>query len=372
MKRTIAYFTDSAEFGGAERYLLRILQQLDRDCWDPVLYYYASEGITTLIEAASELGVALRPIPQMPLGMKGARRALGFARALRKEQIAVFHANLTWPLSCKYGLAAAVLARVPGILATMHSFPSVEYTWSTRLQQRLLARWMDRIIVVSQAMKKQIQQAFWIPTDKIEVIYNGVPQTTASGPPVGNVPLNGARPVVFTAARLDEQKGLNYLLQAAALVPTARFVVAGEGPLCEVLKRMAGEYGVGERVFLIGFQTEIAEWLAQADLFVLPSLLEGLPLSILEAMAASKPVVATQIEGIDEVVVAGETGLLVPPANPPALAEAILSLLADPARAAAMGRAGKARVQRLFSFESMVAGVMECYEAALSNQGELA
>jgi glycosyltransferase involved in cell wall biosynthesis len=177
----------------------------------------------------------------MPLGLEGAQGAS--SSALREEQPDIFHANLTWPLSCKYGLFAAALARVPGILATLHSFPPVDYSWSTRFQLLLLARFVDCYIVVSRAMGKRLPQAFWIPRAKIRVIYNGVSEAPYTTPSHSGFPaVDGSSPVVFTAARLDEKKGLEYLLQAAILVPEARFVVAGEGPLCNQLKRMVGEH----------------------------------------------------------------------------------------------------------------------------------
>jgi glycosyltransferase involved in cell wall biosynthesis len=372
LMRHLAYFTDSEAFGGAERYLLQILQRLDRSRWQATLYYHASDGIEPLVQEAGALGVNLHSVPRLPLGLQGARLVPAFARVLRQERPDIFHANLTWPLSSKYGLAAAAMARVPGILATLHSFPPAKFSWSSRLQLRLLAQPADFFITVSRAIGERLQRTFWIPPAKIRVIYNGVPEPPPDPPsPPGVETAGDDRPIVFTAARLETEKGLDYLFQAATSVPNARFVVAGEGPLCDRLKGLASEYDLEDRFFLVGFQAEIDTWLARAGLFVLPSLFEGIPLSILEAMAAGKPVVASQIEGVDEAVLPGETGLLVPPADPQALAQAICNLLSDPARAAAMGQAGKARVKRLFTVDAMVADVLDCYEKALPRREAL-
>jgi glycosyltransferase involved in cell wall biosynthesis len=370
MRRSIAYFTDSDKFGGAERYLLQIFQELDPTRWHISLYYHDNHGIAPLIEKASSIGVILHPVPLMPLGVEGARQALSFSRALREDQLDIFHANLTWPLSCKYGMAGAVMARVPAILATLHTFPQIRFGWPTRLQQRLLGQWIDRYIVVSRAMGKQLHQAFWIPKSRIRVIYNGIPaHRSPTFSQKQALSINNNHPVVFTAARLDRQKGLDYLVQAAALVPQATFLVAGEGPEHEALQVQVSSLGLQDRFYFLGFQTDIESWLARADLFVLPSLFEGLSLSVLEAMAAGKPVVASYIEGMDEVIIADETGLLVPPADPQALAQAIRLLLADPVRADAMGRSGKDRVQRHFRLEKMVVRLLDTYDEVLTGRG---
>ena len=177
-----------------------------------------------------------------------------------------------------------------------------------------------------------------------------------------------SRPVVLTVARLDEQKGHRYLLEAAAQIPEAQFVLAGDGPLRTSLEAQARSLGVEERVKFLGYRSDIADLLADCDVFVLPSLYEGLPLSILEAMSAGKPVIATHIGGTDEAVIAGETGLLVPPANPTALAAAIRSVLTDRPLAQRLASAGRARVEQEFSATKMVQQVMDVYDELLAKR----
>jgi glycosyltransferase involved in cell wall biosynthesis len=176
-------------------------------------------------------------------------------------------------------------------------------------------------------------------------------------------------PIVFTPARLYSRKGHIHLLQAATLVPDALFVLAGDGPERARLEECARQLGVAARVRFLGQRQDIPQLLASCDLFVLPSLYEGLPLSVLEAMAAGKPVIATAIRGTDEAVIHGKTGLLVAPGNPVDLAAAIRKLLSDRALAAQLAQAGKARVAQEFSAEAMVQGASRVYEEAL---GELA
>src|SRR4029453_11595231 len=137
--------------------------------------------------------------------------------------------------------------------------------------------------------------------------------------------------VILTPARLHPQKGHEYLLAAAAQIPDATFVLAGDGPLRSELEVRARELGIAGRCLFLGERADVPDLLAAADLFVLPSLFEGLPVSILEAMAAGRPVVATAIGGTDEVVTTEQTGLLVPPRDPVAIAAAIRGLRAEPA-----------------------------------------
>jgi hypothetical protein len=174
---------------------------------------------------------------------------------------------------------------------------------------------------------------------------------------------------ILTVARLDKQKGLNYLLEAAALIPEAMFVLAGEGPERPALEAHTRALSLNNRVVFLGYRADIDDLLASCDLFVLPSLFEGLPLSVLEAMAAGKPVVATAIGGTDETIIHGETGLLVPPADPFALAGAIRTALADPSLSRRLGAAGRARVHQQFSAESMVRRITEIYDEILDSRG---
>jgi glycosyltransferase involved in cell wall biosynthesis len=171
---------------------------------------------------------------------------------------------------------------------------------------------------------------------------------------------------VLTVARLESQKDHATLIEAVPRVPDARFVLVGEGGERRALESRARALGVSDRVRFLGLRGDIADLLAISDVFVLPSLYEGLPLSILEAMAAGKPVVASSIPGIDEVVVDGETGLLVPPRDPAALAASIRLLLTDSDLRVRLGDAGRERVHGTFSLERMVEGVVAVYQEALA------
>ncbi len=367
MTHAVCFFTDTTGFGGAEQALLTLMAGLDRRCWEPALVYHPSPGVEGLVQGVRAQGVTLRPVPPMPEGSVGARRLLGFVRQLRAWRPAVFHAHLVWPLACKFGLAAAILARVPAIVATEHLF--VDYTppAASLWQQRLIAARVGRYLAVSHALARQLTAALPIPPGNVQVIHNGVRLAPFASP--APRPDGSGRPVVLTLARLDAQKGHRYLLEAAAAVPEAQFVLAGEGPERAALEAQAAALGLGERVCFLGYRADATALLAGCDVFVLPSLNEGLPLSILEAMAAGKPVIASAVGGLGEAIVSGESGLLVPPAAPDAVALAIRQVLADPALARRLARAGRARVERDFSASAMVGQVTGVYTELLARRG---
>ena len=367
MTRTVIHYTDSNGFGGAEQALLILMAGLKCQGWCSMLMYHPSPGITPLIEGAAKLDVELWPVPPMPDGLRGARRVWPFSRELRARRPDVFHAHLTWPLACKFGLVGAILARVPAIVATMQLYVEFPLDASIFVQQRLIVAGVGRYVAVSHEVAQRVIHKLRWPAQKIQVIHNCV--STISPECVAHNPIERTgRPVVLTVARLDEQKGHRYLLEAAAQIPEAQFVLTGDGPLRASLEAQARSLGVEERVKFLGYRSDIADLLANCDVFVLPSLYEGLPLSILEAMSAGKPVIATHIGGTDEAVIANETGLLVPPADSAALAAAIRSVLADRPLAQRLAAAGYTRVEQEFSAAKMVQQVIAVYDELLTKR----
>ena len=322
-----------------------------------------------MLDAARRLGVAARQVPRIRTRSEALTGLPEFVRVLREERPAVFHAHLTTPIGCKYGLAAAAFLRVPAVIATVHLLlevpPSVRYD----ISQRFATMCVDRYIVVSHGLTERLRARFRIPAHKIRVVPNAVPVEDFRREPDPRLRAElagGAGPIVLTVARLESQKDHATLIEAVPRVPDARFVLVGEGGERRALESRARALGVSDRVRFLGLRGDIADLLAISDVFVLPSLYEGLPLSILEAMAAGKPVVASSIPGIDEVVVDGETGLLVPPRDPAALAASIRLLLTDSDLRVRLGDAGRERVHGTFSLERMVEGVVAVYQEALA------
>ena len=177
--------------------------------------------------------------------------------------------------------------------------------------------------------------------------------------------------VVLTVARLHPQKGHHFLLQAVPIIlqsyPQVRFLFVGEGDLRQELETTTQHSGLQDVVYFLGVRQDIAELLSLSDIFVLPSLWEGLPNSVLEAMAAETPVVATNVDGCPEVVYDGETGILVPPKNVQALAQAILSLLGNPVQRRQLGMAARTRAVREFSEEKNISTFLNLYTQLLAN-----
>jgi glycosyltransferase involved in cell wall biosynthesis len=173
-------------------------------------------------------------------------------------------------------------------------------------------------------------------------------------------------PLVLVPARLHEQKGHRYLLRAIVEIPGAHFALAGDGPERAALEAQAHDLGIEERVSFLGYRDDVGALLSACDLVVLPSLYEGLPVALLEAMAAQRPVIATRIGGTDELVASGRTGLLVEPRDPVALAVAIRSLLADPATARLLAERASVVVKTRFSAEAMCGRVSKVYRELLA------
>ncbi len=368
MARSIYYYTDSREIGGAELALLMLIENLDRRAWRPTLLLDAQAGAEPLAERASALGVPVRLLAPMPLGLAGARRAARLARTLQTERPDVFHAHLSWPLAAKWALAAAVAARVPS-LATVQLIPEFELDRSSFWQLRGLARGVGRYIAVSRDVKAELVERFRWPADKIEVIYNAVEVDRFGGAaPAGlreRITAGGDRKVVLTPARLDPQKGHPVLFRAAAEVPDAFFVLAGEGPERAALEAEASSLGIAERVVFLGHRTDIPELLAACDIFALPSLYEGSSLAVLEAMASGRAAISSAIGGTDELIEDGKSGLLVAPGDAAGLAAALRRLLGDERLRESLAASARRRVERDFTPGAMASKVQRIYDELL-------
>jgi glycosyltransferase involved in cell wall biosynthesis len=369
MIRTVVHYVDSNIYGGCEEVVLLLLSGFDKTRWRPILVHHEAPGIERLLNEVRQLGISCRGVPAITGHNRLAtlRRLVG---ELRAAEPAIFHAHLNWPLGCRYGVASAKISGVPAIVVTSHLYSPIAGTRFGWLKNRIQAAMIDRYIAVSRAEKERLCRDLGIPDVKVRVVHNGIrlAQFKKSANAALRDKLTEGRdlPLVCTPARLHPQKGHKYLLQAATLVLDAIFVLAGDGPERSNLEELCLNLGLKGRVRFLSHQEDIPQLLATCDLFVLPSLYEGLPLSVLEAMASGKPVVATRVGGTDEVVVHGSTGMLVPPMNVTALAVSIGAMLTDRTMAARFGEAGRKRVAQMFSAEAMVRGVSEVYDELLA------
>lgn len=381
----ILYLDHTGELGGAERVLLDVLPRLDRARVEPIL---AASPEGELLDRARGLGIEV-----VPLGLDEAARTLSreawghdplsfvwrargylnearrLAAVMRERRVDAVHTN-TLKAHVLGGMAAR-LARRP-LVWHMHDLPSTRGDTRNLLDHTARFTRPD-IVAVSAAVAADLSPAVRART---RVVHNGLDlaafdrAATRPDPPLPLPPGDG--PVVGAMSYLIPWKGHEVFLRAMKRMlearPELRFVIVGE-PIFQWrderdrLEAIARELGVADRVAFAGHREDAPAVLGAFDLFVMPSLFEPFGRVLIEAMAAARPIVASRAGGVPEIVVDGETGLLVPPGDDAALAEAVLALLADPARAARLGEAGRRRVAASFSLDAQVAGLMAAYEA---------
>jgi glycosyltransferase involved in cell wall biosynthesis len=278
-----------------------------------------------------------------------------FARWCRAHQIAVVHAA-TLPANL-FGLAGAALARVPVRIGSQRGY-DFDRSRAERVLQRAAYATAHRIVANSAAVADHLASN-GIRRERLAVIPNGVARSI-----VPRRPVSAVRRVAMVGT-LRTVKGHDVLIDAApALLSRHRdlhFDIIGGGPLLGDLRQRVKARNVSEAFTFFGHREDVAERMAEADLIVMPSRSEGLPNAILEAMAAGRPVVASAVGGIPEVIQDGVTGVLVPPGDPAALAGAIEALADDPRRADAIGLAARAAAESTFSFERMVQDCEQLY-----------
>jgi glycosyltransferase involved in cell wall biosynthesis len=293
---------------------------------------------------------------------------------LHRHPTEVFHLHVGTGRENFGGARAARAAGVPAIVQTQHQ------PWLMRspAKQRSFFRGLhhvDRLIAVSEAQRETYER-IGVPGGLFCTVPNGVgtrratPGRTAARKALG---LDPDQLVVMTIGRLAPMKGHRHLLDSTpgllARFPRLAVLIVGEGHLHEELAERAAVLGVGNCVRLLGHRPDARQLLDAADVFVLPSLHEGMPLVALEAMEAALPVVATRVIGSAEVIVHGETGLLAPPGDAPALGKALATLLADPALRRRFGRAGRRRYLDSFTRPRMAARTRAVYAEVLASVG---
>jgi glycosyltransferase involved in cell wall biosynthesis len=298
------------------------------------------------------------------------------ARDLRSNRITVVHSHDFY--TNVFGMAAARLARVPARVASKRDIAGFR-TPTQNFVERCAFRLARRVVVNSEAVRAFLVRS-GVPSKKIVTLYNGLDPARVE-PPAGFSPeevraalgLPAGRPLVTIVANLqhevkDHRTFLRAARRAKERVADAAFVLAGEGELTEALRAYAAELGLAGDVFFTGRCARVAELLAVSGVCVLSSKAEGFSNSILEYMAASRPVVVTDVGGAREAVEEGETGFVVAPGDDGAMGERIALLLSDPERARRMGERGRRVVEERFSCAAQLAGVERLYEELLAGR----
>jgi len=292
------------------------------------------------------------------------------AQFIREEKIDLVHTHGI--MAGIVGQAAALIAGCEKVVATMHNLINRRIPFSKAfltMHGMLMRRTVHTLITVSEAIKKDIVKYRLFPPEMVTVIYNGVDVELFSKKGCLDQKFSIKGPVVGTVARLEPAKGIKYLLDAAAIIdkdhPWVYFVIVGDGPERILLQQYTKQLGIEKKVYFFGFRDDVPNILPLFDVAVIPSVEEGLSIFCLEAMAAGCPVVASDVGGLTEIIIPRKNGLLVPPKNPKALADAIVAVLKNRRWAAALGRQGREMVAQKFTSEKMLERTMKIYAQVL-------
>lgn len=352
----IVQLAASPFFGGPERQMLGLAQALPSGCATTFLSFYERGHAVPFLQRCTAAGFEAVQLRQnAPWLFAAAREVADHCRRVRADVL------------CSSGYKpdliawmAASRAKIPCV-AIAHGWTAA--TWKVRINEaidRWVMRRVDAVVAVSQAMGVKVRKAGVRP-ERLVAIPNGIRVEDFANPdPAGRATVEGFFPkppkvIVAAAGRLSPEKGFDlYMTAAAGLVqryPEVGFVLYGDGPLRAKLEaQLASRPVLAGRFVMTGFRTDLDCLMPHADLVALSSHTEGLPVVVLEALAARVPVVATTVGGVPEVISDGEHGLLVPPGNADALAQRIAELLDDPTRRQRLARAGHERVAAEFSF----------------------
>ena len=362
---SILHFTNSTLWGGVEEHICSLLRSLScRFCpqlvCDPSLYERFRAAISEDVRIT-------------PLALSSPRHvsaAVRFARLLRCGQFDIVHSHMFW--SSLFASPIAWACRVPTVIETLHGTEAWRTGWKASCTiDRATTRFVSKYVAVCASDAQFLEEKKQVPRHKIAVIPNGVDvrrflvsssDRHASRSQLG---LGQADLVVIVVARLHRGKGHAVLLDAIGPLlpvhPALKVIFLGEGEEGRELEARANALGLRDCVRLLGYQNNVQEWLAAADINVLPTFYEGLPLTVLEAMASGLPTVASNVGGIPDAIEHGVSGLLVPPGDPTQLRDAISCLLQDPCLRTRLGKVAQRRALESFDFEQQVRRTEKLY-----------
>ena len=352
----IAFFTGSFHFGGTERYLLNLLENIDRQLFHPTIMCFYKKG--QFLSAIQRLNIDIEvfPIKNGLFNTTGFKSLIKASIFLRKSDIQIIH---TLADSVNYfGIFAAKLAGIKTIIASQRNMGHLIEKKRHYLASKVIFKYLiNGIIVNAGSIKNYLIQEFRVTPDKIEVIHNGIKINNKSVEKKKSKEAGGNIIVGFIG-RLHPVKGCSFLIDAAKNVikeyPDILFLIVGDGPERNNLKYKINNYGIMKNFQFVGYQKNIQLYISKMDFIILPSKSEGFPNVVLEAMAGQKPVVATRVGGVPEVVIDGETGIIIEPGDVTALINSINNICGDKDLRKKMGLAAFKRVQEQFGIERMV------------------
>lgn len=371
----VAELAGSASYGGGERYLELLCEHLDPSRFRPILICPEPGSFVGRMQAR---GTDVRVVHLEPLLNPFALMRL--VRVLSDEQVTILQTH--GARANFYGRVAGWLAGVPAVISTVHnSIADYEVNrlkrWIYSAALRVTLPWVKRIICVSDAIRLDVAEDDASAASLTETIHNGVDRLMFQTP-VDRTKIRREfgltdGPLLVTVARLTPPKGHGDLIEALALLreqwPQLQCLCVGDGELREPLEVLVAARGLSSMCRFVGSRDDVMEFYAAADVVVLPSHSEGFPFVILEALAMGKPVIATRVNGVPEVIEHMKTGLLVNVRDVNGLASAIESLLKHPERAMQLGLDGRVVVQARFTVDRMVEKTVAVFDEALRAEG---
>jgi glycosyltransferase involved in cell wall biosynthesis len=379
-KKGILLLTDIfGRVGGAERNITQLMIGIDKDKFELFIACFVSGK---LVENLRNQGFSILDLNKAGIYTISGLRNLAFLKRFVAEKkiylIVTYHESSDF-----YGLVLSHICNVPIISARRDMGFKTEL--HHQLAYKFVGRFFDAVIAVSNAVKKEIVKRRWFPEKKIFTIYNAINMADYGKSRNGmtlkrELGIHPESPVVGMVANIHKIKGYEYFLHAASMIHRykhdVQFLMIGYDEVnsdftIATLKRYGEEIGISQNLHFLGGREDTADLISIFDVAVLASLSEGFSNVILEYMASSKPVVATEVGGNPEIVLHGKTGLLVPPADADALASAILSILGDREAASKFGIAGRRRVEEEFSLDVMVRNYENLFEQVINSRGNI-
>lgn len=368
-KIKVFHLITELERGGAEILLLDFVRYLDKDKFEIVVGYLRGKG--TLAEEFKRQKI--QPVFFDIRSRLDLAFVLKLTKFIKDEVFDIVHTHLID--ADIYGYLAAKLANVPVIISTKHNTDDFRKKRSPALfLDSFVANHLSKNIAVSYAVRNFLVKYQDIKTEKIEVIHNGIEIKkfscdTEKKQAKIDLNLKANDYIIGTVARFDEQKGHKYLIEAIPEVlkevNNVHFIFVGDGPLEQAMQKKAESLKIKDYVTFLGLRDDIPKILNALDIFVLPSLWEGLGISLLEAQAVGIPIIATDVDGIKEAVQNGKTGVLIPPANAETMAIAIIDLLQNKNKLVSFGLNARIFAEQNFSIELMAKNIELLYNNLL-------
>ena len=363
---SLLHFSNSTLWGGVEEHICGLLRNIAKDQFRPQLV--CDPAIYDRYRAAVPSDIVVTPLAlSSPKHIAG---AVQFASLLVNGKVQIVHSHMFW--SSLFASPIAWACRVPVIVETLHGTEAWRTGWkANNMLDRATSSFVSKYVAVSASDARFLATKKRVPVGKIAIIHNGIDVAPFNAVNMERNKLREALGftdndlVLIMVARMHRGKGHRILFDAMRRLigpyPTLKLICLGEGEEQSQLRELSERYALSHCIRFLGYQKNVAEWLRAVDINVLPTFYEGLPLTVLEAMAAGLPTVASNVGGIPDAIQHGVSGVLVPPGDAVILADSISALLREPATRSRLGHAAQDRVRQNFCLEQQVSGTEKMY-----------